>query len=127
MVDKTPPLDERGTSTGGNVELAPSFDEPDALELLAGRRRRYVLYYLMNAPDDSVDLEELVDRVRDYEREAEGSVPDEHRHRVATSLHHCELPKLVDHGVVDYDPRSGTVRYHGDRTCEQLLTSLASE
>lgn len=34
-----------------------------------------------------------------------------YRHKLAVDLLHTHLPKLADAGVIDYDTRSGTIRY----------------
>ncbi|GAA0259012.1 hypothetical protein GCM10009000_089910 [Halobacterium noricense] len=36
-------------------------------------------------------------------------------------LLHQHLPKLADHGLIDYDHRSETVRYRDDSQIERLL------
>jgi hypothetical protein len=33
---------------------------------------------------------------------------------IETSLQHTHLPKFASIGVFEFDPRSATVRYHGD-------------
>jgi len=38
---------------------------------------------------------------------------DEDETDIAISLHHSTLPKLDDAGLIEYDPRSTTVRYRG--------------
>jgi len=42
-------------------------------------------------------------------------------------LHHNQLPKLAEATIVDYDPRSKTVRNWGDervRTCLELFETV---
>jgi len=38
---------------------------------------------------------------------------DEDETGIAISLHHSTLPRLADTGLIEYDPRSHTVRYTG--------------
>ena len=38
---------------------------------------------------------------------------DEDETDIAISLHHSTLPRLADTGLIEYDPRSHTVRYTG--------------
>jgi len=65
-------------------------------------------------------LTDLADRVA--ERESDGDDCE----TVAIALHHVHLPKLAEGGVIDYDPRSETVRYCGRPDRERLL-GLADE
>lgn len=55
----------------------------------------------------------------------DGTVDTSRRKRVTARLHHSTLPKLADAGVVDYDPRTGTVRYRGhplvDRCSDHIV------
>lgn len=74
-------------------------------ELLSTRQRRLLLYELRD--EGHVELEELARRVAD--REAEGSASVIRVERVATRLHHQDLPKLHDLRVIEYDERQGDV------------------
>ncbi len=42
----------------------------------------------------------------------------------AISLRHADLPALAGAGIVDYDPRSATVRYDGDDLVSGLLEAV---
>lgn len=64
-------------------------------------------------------LDELADVVVDRD----GGVDDPSRARIR--LHHCDLPKLAETGVIEYDPRSEAVRYRGRDALEGLLRSDA--
>ncbi|RQG90467.1 DUF7344 domain-containing protein [Natrarchaeobius chitinivorans] len=67
--------------------------------LLSNSQRRYVLYHLLES--DRSTVEELA---RDVAKR-DGS--DERE--VAISLTHSHLPRLADHGLVEYDGESGHV------------------
>lgn len=70
---------------------------------LADQRRRTVLYYLTSCTH-SVTLEELVDTVAIHESESHaGDIPAEVYEEVAIDLHHTQLPKLAEWGIIDYD------------------------
>lgn len=86
----------------------------DALELLAERRRRFVIYTLLDTPAGMIGFDELVDAVGAME--AQGSpeqVTDRHRQSIAADLHHWHLPVLVESGTVTFDDRSEIVQYEG--------------
>lgn len=70
---------------------------------LADRRRRSILYYL-TACTHPVPLEELVDQIAVRESETHATdVPAEVHERVASDLHHTQLPKLARWGIVEYE------------------------
>ncbi len=91
------------------------------LDLLADCRRRLVVRELRRESDGTT-VDELVDRLH-----ADRSVPGERstdRVHLASQLHHTHLPKLADHGVVEYDVATGFVRYRSDDQVERVLDSL---
>lgn len=95
----------------------------DALfEAMANRRARFVLSYVDSVSVDVLDLEDLADGVAELEVEAGVTAePEDHRRRIAIDLHHNQLPKLAEAAIVDYDPRSKTVRNWGDDRIETCL------
>lgn len=120
-------------SNGGEDDSAPPSPDPGTLdgdsyvtdtlfEAMANRRARHVLSYIDSVSVDVLDLEDLADGVAEYEVEAGAAtdVEDCRRH-VAVALHHNHLPKLDDAGIIDYDPRSKTLRKWGDDRIETCL------
>lgn len=110
------------------------LDEPDSdgrsldalFAALANHRARMALAHLEAVETDAVVLDDIVDGVVEREEDAGmgTGVPD-HRQSVAIELHHNRLPKLDEAAVLDYDPRSRTVRYRGDdraRACLDLAS-----
>lgn len=89
-----------------------SFDA--CLELLADDRRRRVVQQLRVESDTT--LEALAE-----------SLADDDRERLTTELHHNHLPKMADHGVLEYDPRSGAVLYDPDDSLETLVDAVLSD
>lgn len=73
-----------------------------AVDLVASAHRRQVLRYLLEEPDQSVYVDELVARIDDGELPESGISE--------TTLAHQHLPRLADAGVIEYDYRSGAVR-----------------
>ncbi|WP_327052690.1 DUF7344 domain-containing protein [Halomicrococcus gelatinilyticus] len=82
------------THTDGYDDRGRTADLDDAFDLLADRRRRYVLYYLRE--EGAADVEELAEQLSRWE----GTTTPEHRRRILTELHHKHLPKLTENGVV---------------------------
>ena len=88
-----------------------------ALELLADQRRRLAIQYLRGAPDGVASFEELVDYVST-------ECPNDTRKRLQTHLHHVSLPRLDKSGLIDYDHRSQTIRYHANSVVDELVESI---
>lgn len=88
-------------------------------DLLSNGRRRHLLSYLVNRPDETVPIDGVIDRIMRDERPDLGPVP--HRERVEVDLHHVHLPKLADAGVIEHDPVAETVRYDGPEALATLL------
>lgn len=96
---------------------APSIDS--LFDILASDRRRCVLYYLYRTDEQVATVDELVEFILEV-KGVEGS-PEEAYTNVAISLHHVELPRLVEEGVIEFDRRSKTVRYWSQPSLEEWL------
>lgn len=93
------------TVTNGGV---PRLDE--LLECLTKSRRRLVLYYLQE--NDVADVEELATEIAAWEMDVlPDDVPIDHREDITRELLHNHLPRLAETKCIEYDRRSGTVRY----------------
>lgn len=88
------------------------------LRALADEHRRVTIRYLMGTPDGTASFDELRDHVTAH------SSGDDGPRDVAIRLHHVHLPLLVDADIVDYDPRSETVRYRAASLVENVLSSI---
>lgn len=92
-----------------------------AFRLFADETRRYAVVRLSVTPDGVASLSELADYVTSR------SPTVETRQQAAIRLHHVVLPQLEDAGLVEYDPRSETVRYYEDPTVEALLDDVETK
>jgi len=91
-------------SDGGTSLLSRIF------EALSEPRRRCVLYYLRDHGQAQVD--DLAVHIASWERDVPASaVSEEDADQIALELVHSHLPKLEDEGLIEYDPRTGTVSY----------------
>lgn len=109
----------RETEEGGSALEAVTTPSLDIVfDVLADRRRRYVLYYLHERPDGIASIDEIADHVVALEGDVERS---DHRVGIVTSLQHVHLPKLADSGMIEYDARSETVRYRTQPSLEEWL------
>lgn len=86
------------------------------LAVLQDRRRREIIAALRESDQRTMTTDELVNRL--VERET-GRLDSP-----KLTLHHRHLPMLDDAGLVEFDPRSNTLRYHGDDDVEQWLDRL---
>lgn len=99
-----------------------STDRLDSVfSVLQAARRRYLLYYLYNTEDTVLPLEEVVEAVQNYEAAGNGDEELPPRQVIRTSLVHTHLPKLADVGLVDHDPRRGTVQFQKHAPIEEWL------
>lgn len=106
----------------------PSFRraEADPLTLdeiftaLADKRRRCLLYALRDG-GVTRSIEEVREQVARWEADLGVRSDREHRRQLTVTLFHMHLPKLDRMGVLDFDQRTGTIRYHGHPLLEQWL------
>lgn len=94
-------------------ELFDIFDSP---------RRRCLWQYLMDTDEEEHSFEDLVDHLFPEESSAD-TESEECRRSIEACLHHIDLPKMADVGLVEYDPTSNTVR-HSDSTMDDLIERL---
>ena len=79
------------------------------LELLANRRRRYLLYALRGR-DEPIELSKLAEEVAGWEHDVHPDEVAQNEYKsVYVSSVQCHVPKLADAGVVDHDEDNHTV------------------
>ncbi len=93
------------TSSQGDRQLSADT----ILELLANRRRRYLLYALRGR-EDPIELSKLAEEVAGWEHDVppEEVAKNEYKSVYVSSVQ-CHVPKLADAGVVDHDEDNHTV------------------
>ena len=90
-----------------SASLAGTLDRTDIHDILRNDRRRHVLTSL-RGDDGSMSLRDLSEVIA-TEETGEDPAPRNVRQSVYVSLHQTHLPKLDDHGVVEYDTDAKTV------------------
>ncbi|AGB39541.1 DUF7344 domain-containing protein [Natronococcus occultus] len=91
-----------------NMSKATRPTTPSTSGLLSHSRCRYVTYYLLETRH--TDIETLSRQITAWERgESPETVSESARRPVRTSLIHDHLPRLDEDGLVEFDPRSGSV------------------
>jgi len=91
------------------LNLENEFDPKIANQLHAALSQGYnrgALNYFRESTDTVATLDDIAEYVATNPKSCPPCSPKQ----VAIRLHHCGLPKLADAGVLDYDPRSKTVR-----------------
>ena len=94
----------------------PTLCPDTVFDVLADRDRRATLHFLRNSPD-VVSFETLAAHIA--EREVGPGGRD--RGQLVVRLHHVTVPKLADAGLLEYDARSGSIRYRGHPVVETCL------
>lgn len=89
----------------------------ELFEALADTQRRQVVRYFQRTEDDVASIDDLVDFA------IETGSTEATRPQLEQTFRHLTLPKLADLGVVEYDTRSGAVRYHGSPALERVFTA----
>lgn len=114
-----PPEEAAGSPQRGTAARAERLSVDEALRLLSNQRRRTMLRYLMNRPNEAVAVDELVDHVV----AAETSTADRQRNRdrIGVGTRCVQLPYLTDTGLVASEADTEQVRYQGDARLEALL------
>lgn len=103
---------EEGSGGRARQAVGPSLSLDTVFELLADRRRRFSLYAFIDAPEESLAFETLLEDVATLEAVVDEEPLSRDRYvDAATDLYHWHLPVLCEVGIVDYDERSGTIRY----------------
>ncbi|MFD1586725.1 hypothetical protein ACFR9U_06995 [Halorientalis brevis] len=112
-------------AVGGTARLQrDGASRDDLFEALAHARRRRSLAYL-RATEEDVAVDELAKHVATAERSGGETVTAADRQRVATSLYHAHLPKLVDAGLVAWQDPDERDRVTTTRAGQSLPTELS--
>lgn len=111
-------------SSSEEYKGAPDINEADdralnqAFDLLGDQRRRYVLATLYTKPETVLSTDDLADHVLRNDPDATDY------DRVRIRLHHQTLPRLAEDGIIDFDSRTDTIRYHGNELIDDFLAVL---
>ncbi|MHB9287019.1 hypothetical protein ACKVMT_08265 [Halobacteriales archaeon Cl-PHB] len=101
------PADVSPDREGGPVKDVPI---ETIFDILSNRRRRLVLYYIVNVPEHEAVLGTLATQVAAWENGIPVSaISSTQRKRTYNTLQQTHLPKLDKSGIVEYDRNRGTV------------------
>lgn len=123
----------RGSERNGKSDRSPptrDSDIADSLDTtfdnLGDSYRRYLLYYLFEVDEPTVEVEAAISAVYNYET-AGGETDHLSRDEIRTELYERHLPRLERTGVLDYDARQGTIRFTGRPQLEEWVEHARHE
>lgn len=102
----------------------PTISEPNVnvtFQLLASQPRRLILQYCIESTNPA-SIDDLADYIRNHVATHRAA-----RQSILTELHHNHLPKLEAHGLINYDQRTGAIRYHSNDRIENILECLSGD
>lgn len=94
------------------------------LKTLASRERRKILDHFVSTDTEVETVEVLSCQLARLQVDTGNRKPTS-TEAAKAELHHVHLPKLEECGLIEYDPRSGTVRYQPDERVEALVQFLS--
>jgi predicted transcriptional regulator len=94
------------------------------LQLVAHRDRRRIIHNLRHETTGTTTVTDLVDQLHRSDAVSKHDPPED-EDALAVQLLHVHLPKLAAYGVVEFEHRSGAVRYHPNEQVETVLDALA--
>jgi len=88
----------------------------ELLDVLSTDGCRDTLAYFRDASEDTARVDDIAAALSETDaRDAE---------QFALRLHHVILPRLADAGVLEYDARTNTARYHGQDNLDSLFDAV---
>lgn len=91
------------SNTPTTAEAQPEQDY-DIYELLSNKRRRYIVHYLKQRPEETVAVNDVTEQVAAWENDKPvEQLNAQERKRVHISLYQSHLPRLDEEGVIEYD------------------------
>lgn len=86
------------------------LDQDTVYDILSNARRRFVISYLREH-DEPIELNRLSEEVAAWENDTTvAELSDKQIKRVYVSLYQTHVPKLDEHGLVEYDKDSGAIQ-----------------
>ena len=96
-----------------------------ALRVVADPCRRSILSELIDGEETVVTTDTLVDRINPENPPPKATAT--HADSLLIDVHHTHLPKLADANVIEYDPRTETIRYTPNERVERVLRFVTEE
>lgn len=91
------------------ADIEGTLSPSEAFGIIADKRKRAVLY-LLEGQEETVRVEIIADHITAWETDIPvEQTGRESRRNVLAGLHHAQLPKLADRGLLNYDSEDGVV------------------
>lgn len=111
------------TSNSDNIHQEHQLSLDELLSILGDYQRRALLECLWQQPDSTASVQDVAAYLLP---KVEQNEDDATTHRdVQVELQHHHLPKLVDAGILEYDRRSQSIRYHKNERLETVYNRVA--
>ncbi|MDL5362611.1 hypothetical protein [Halalkalicoccus sp. NIPERK01] len=94
-------------------------------EALSSQSCRYIIYYFLAASDSSISIRELVTGIQTLAAHESKRPSLVGGAALKSLLIERAIPRLEQLDVVEYDPRSGSVRYHRQPFVEEYAEHAA--
>ena len=95
------------------------------LRIVADPCRRSILTQLIDGEETVVATDTLVDRLKPENPPPETGLT--HADPLLIDIHHTHLPKLEDANLIEYDPRTKTIRYTPNERVKRVLRFVTEE
>lgn len=119
---------DAGDATSPPADSDSTVPLDTVFRVLSNRHRRFALYSLSDAADGTLSLEELFEDVTTLVTSIDADPFTRGRYgQIASDLYHWHLPVLADTGLVDCDPRTGTIRYRPQEPLERWLDRVRTD
>lgn len=103
----------------------PDVGASGVFTALSNENRRIVLQTLVRSHDGTASIDEVRSAIE--ANSDGGSTRDRREAAIERRLHHTDLPRLADLGLVRYDAQTGDVELTADRPTVELLDSIDDE
>lgn len=108
------------------TQITQSISTEKALEIVAKSECRSILTRLRDSEDNVLAVGDLVNHITSENPPPEPTGP-ERTERIVLRLEHNHLPRLANTGLIEYDDRTDTVRYHPNERVEKLHQFVTAE
>jgi len=96
------------------------------LQLISDGHRRRIIHQLRDETTGKATVEDLVDQLHGG-KSALLTAERTDRDQLSIQLIHNHLPKLDEHGIIQYDQENKVVRYQPNKQIETVLDALPTE
>lgn len=103
---------EHSNQMHSELERPETIDTDEVFHLLQNGRRRSVIEYILARPEqDTFEMRRIAEQIAAWENDKPiTQIASAERQRVYIALYQSHLPKLDEHGVIEYNQNRGIVK-----------------